>query len=112
MNRKPAKPKPPAASTGLGTPQFDLRTMLIVMGCICTILAVHVRFGALAASAVTLSILAIGAHVAANAIGTKLRDHRGDERSVAYNQRPELSQKWILCGACLMNRTKASQLAC
>lgn len=76
---KPPKDAPPRPATGLGTPQFDLRTLMLVVFCISAVLAVHVRFGALAASALTLAILAIGAHVAANAIGTKLRDHRGDE---------------------------------
>lgn len=74
-----SKPSPNRTSRGLGAPQFDLRTMMLVIFCISGVLAVHVRFGALAASAVTLGILAIAAHVAANAIGTKLRDQRGDE---------------------------------
>lgn len=70
----PSSPAGPAAAhPPLKPPTVSLRGLMAGMAVVCVLLAVFNWAGALAALIALLIALAIGAHVAGNAIGTQLR---------------------------------------
>lgn len=62
---------------GLRAPQFGMTTLLSVMAGLCVVFAVWAAGGAVLAFVVVLLLLAVFAHVAGNAVGTKLKENGG-----------------------------------
>jgi hypothetical protein len=59
---------------GLGPPRFGLGTLLLLVTACCVVLASYTWIGAYGATLVGLFVVAVLAHVAANWLGTQLRD--------------------------------------
>jgi hypothetical protein len=59
----------------LKPPQFTLRTMLVVVTAVACLLAVMTAVGSFWSLAILLFLALISAHVAGNAVGTRLRNH-------------------------------------
>lgn len=72
---------------GLRPPQFGLRTMLAFVAIVCALLAVSRLVEGYTMLVIVFFLLSIAAHVAGNAIGTRLRDNenRPGGRSTAAN---------------------------
>jgi fatty acid desaturase len=68
-------PTPHDGQRGLKPPQFRLRTMLLAVALLSVLLALMTSVGPLAAFGLLLLTLSIIAHVAGNAIGTRLREN-------------------------------------
>jgi len=68
---------PPANDrrAGLKPPQFNLRTMLLAVAIVSVLIALMTSVGPLAAFGILLLVLSIIAHVAGNALGTRLREN-------------------------------------
>lgn len=78
---------PPEDSDGtLKPPQFTLRTLLIAMTALACLLAVMTAIGSWWSMAVLLVLALVSAHVAGNALGTKLRNHSARRRVVPSSE--------------------------
>ena len=67
--------------SGSSPPQFRLRTLMLFVAAICVSLALMRVIGAYGSAVLILVLLSIFAHVAGNALGTKLRDQRKQRSS-------------------------------
>lgn len=74
---------------GLPPPQFGMRTLLTVVAGLCVVFAVWAAGGPVLAFVVILLLLAVIAHVAGNAIGTKLKEN-GNRRRAEQNEQPNI----------------------
>ncbi len=84
MNEQPSLP-PDEHDATLKTPQFSLRTLLVVTTVAAGLLALMMSVGAVWAMAILFFLALVGAHVIGNSLGTRLRDGavaRSDVRSV------------------------------
>jgi len=69
-----------SVSSASGTtppPRFALRTLMLGVGALCVLLALMKALGPTASMALLLAMFAVLAHVAGNALGTRLRDLGG-----------------------------------
>ena len=66
--------EPPDRRAGLSPPQFGLRSLMLFVAAICVSLALMKVVGPYGSFVLILFLLSVLAHVAGNAIGTKLRD--------------------------------------
>ena len=64
----------------LGRPQFSLRTLFLALTAACGLFAGMASVGALVWSMIVMFVLLVAAHVAGNAIGTRLRDGADSRR--------------------------------
>jgi hypothetical protein len=69
-------PLSPTKSAPLGPPQFGLRTLLVVISLIAALFGLAQWVSPILLALVVLLVLSIVAHVAANVIGTRLREGR------------------------------------
>ena len=72
----------------LSPPRFSLRTLLLVMALFGAVLAATLAMGPLPTAMLVLLALAIAAHVAGNALGTQLRDHRRSQPAPVRDPAP------------------------
>ncbi|MEM8678117.1 MAG: hypothetical protein AAGF97_02075 [Planctomycetota bacterium] len=77
---------------GLKPPQFGVVGLLIFMTLIALVLAIGQTQGPLLASVVALLALAVIAHVAGNAIGTRLRDEGSQPMQAVQESRPKTAE--------------------
>jgi hypothetical protein len=78
---------------GLPPPRFSLATMLWVVGALGVLFAAMTYVGSYAMLLLILFALAIFAHVAGNALGTRLREH-GDRPLRSDGETPTKSPAW------------------
>lgn len=88
MSRFPLQSDDADVSAGLRPPQFGLRALLILTTMIAVVFFTWRMLGPLAAATEVLLLLAVLAHVAGNAVGTRLRDQHRSPGNSQLQARP------------------------
>ena len=96
---------------GLTAPRFSLRTLFWVMFLICVLFAILNRMSATGAVLAGVTILAVGAHVLANAVGTHLMKRTENVRHQSRLTNPNDSRPSVPAREHFAVPTKLSQKA-
>jgi hypothetical protein len=81
-NRSGRQPPPPSSAAGLPAPRFSLGALFAAIGVVALGLSVWKAVGPVVGVSLLLLLMAVVAHVAGNALGTRLRD-RGTQHALA-----------------------------